>query len=134
MTKQQYIQEAYGQRWDEIKDLVDENGWVKDDWIAHGLSNGIGYDELKMPYTIEQVNFKSFVGSDSIWRLRSLHNIDTNNGWTKINSRDDLPANPGEYLFIFIDGRSRIEYHSEHISIGGTTHWRPIVQIPNPLY
>jgi hypothetical protein len=28
MTKQEAIKEAYGECWEQVKDYVDENGWV----------------------------------------------------------------------------------------------------------
>lgn len=60
--------------------------------------------------------------------------IEDNNGWTKINSRADLPESEGMYLFFTVDNRSLELYHSHDISIGGVTHWRTIRTIPKPIY
>jgi len=133
MNKQEFIKKSWavaGFDWDQIKDMVNESGilQLKEPELKysltgygtaydHGLIKGLGF------------NHKGFMIS-----LESLEGVDRNNGWTKIESPQDMPFCPGEYLFMFIDRRSRVEYHSADISIGGATHWRPIVHIPNPLY
>jgi hypothetical protein len=132
MTKQEYIQQKWteaGFVWNEIKYLVNVSGFMSlpspklkrtltgyDNAHSEGLIAGIGFND------------KGFVIA-----LDSLRDKEKNNGWTKIESRADLPKEQGMYLFRF-DGRNVALWHDEEVSIGGVTHWRPITEIPNPLY
>lgn len=75
------IKEAYGEYWDEVKTSIDENGWCKlnvsqkepiNNFAHHGKTEWMPID------------------GKVCWRPKSLQGIEDNNGWTKINSEDDL--------------------------------------------
>nr|GFA85328.1 hypothetical protein [Tanacetum cinerariifolium] len=140
MTKQEVIEKAYGDRWEEIKHLADENGWISDKCISHGVSNGIGYDNLKIPYTSDEIYFKSYAGwGDNTWRLIALHNVEYNNGWTKINSADDLPTDKKSYVFLTKRGSEDLHHRSgpddrTSFFMHKYTHFRPYTPTPQPLW
>ncbi len=106
MTKQEKIQEAYGEHWEPVKDFVCENGWC--DRKGSQFSPSLEKFELSL--------FGELV------RPKSLQGIETNNGWIKIESEDDLPkesidchyrlfvsetySNAGEYI---LSGRFRVK-------------------------
>jgi hypothetical protein len=132
MTKEEKIKEAWGNSYDHT---VDADGWkhvsmhdfqFKYNTSIAGEFQGKGYDPFKTGRNSHIQNV--FV------RPNQLKNLDLNNGWTKINTRSDLPISEGMYLFHTVQGRNVEQWHSEDVSIGGVTHWRPIVQIPKPLY
>lgn len=132
MTKEQKIKEAWIQLVgvDNFKKLrLDKDGFSN--WQCRILMPDHNYSKLHDRYKIGS-SMKS--GSDLIYRPLSIINIDNNNGWTKINTRADLPKNEGMYLFHTVHGRNIEQWHSEDISIGGVTHWRQIVKIASPLY
>jgi len=132
MTKQDKIQEAWtalvGDKYPLLR--LDGNGFS--DWRCRKLMPNTCWDML---YDKIKSGVKyPFSGGDLIYRPKSLQNIEDNNGWNKIDSRADLPKEEGMYLFLFTNHRQVEQWHEEGISIGGATHWRKIVRIPNPLY
>lgn len=60
MTKQEKIQEAYGEYWEIVKSYVDKNGWCVGFW-------GKQYEELN-GYTKPK-------SEGTKWRPKSLHGI-----------------------------------------------------------
>lgn len=133
MTKYETIQWAYGNN----KVVVDENGWVKRKVTGHGVTNGM--DVENFPY--ERKDFDVILQDASggySWRLKSLRGIENNNGWTKIESTDDLPKEQGFYNFIKINGDLDRAFFSPGLFEKQTseyyTHWRPISDIPKPIY
>lgn len=141
MTKEVKIKEAYGENWDQVKQFADENGWIKDAWIYHGVSNGISYDGLILPLESSDVQFKQYNSSDSTWRLKILIGIENNNGWTKIENDSDLPDIHDVRMFMPCEfGKPRPDYSINAITIrngfqsGVITHWRLIEMIPNPIF
>lgn len=78
--KQTAIEAAYGEYWNDVKDFVDENGWCT---ACHSVRREINKDftELK---------------SWEKWQPESLKGIETNNGWIRIESKEDLPTPKGK--------------------------------------
>jgi len=129
-TKEQVIQEAYGEYWDEAKNYVDENGWCD----IKSINEKISYD-------IPLESFNSLY--PEIIRPKSLQGIENNNGWIKIESEDDLPKVSGDYFFIskltnrivtsyFMDG-SKVAYNKTNI-VKQYSHYKTIEKPKPPIY
>lgn len=127
-TKKEVIQQAYGEYWDQVKLIVDENGW------------------FDMAYSQQVNNF------DPLWndsdrkstkiRPKSLSGIENNNGWIKIESESDLPKESGYYDFqkypldkyivnpvFWSKGATLIGWFIETY-----THFQPIEKPKPPIY
>lgn len=77
MTKEEKIQEAYGDCWEYLhvaarKCALKNNGWISQ-IIEHAP------DELDLEF------------ENMAYRPKSLQGIENNNGWIKIESEEDLP-------------------------------------------
>lgn len=133
MNKEECIQKKWveaGFSWNQIKDIVDHEGGLMLDHPSLKTTI-IGYKEAYAKGLLKGYDFN---GSRlKVWNSL-LDEINNNYGWTKINTRSDLPKTEGMYLFHTIHGRDVEQWHSEDVSIGGVTHWRPIINIPKPLY
>lgn len=99
-TKEQLIKEAYGEYWETVKDMVDENGWIFHKNVVKGFKKyvspfDIGFIEIKDDEAEAekiQIHPDSYKSSTLFyWRPEALRGIETNNGWIKIESEDDLP-------------------------------------------
>ncbi|MDV3768125.1 hypothetical protein CMU26_01025 [Elizabethkingia anophelis] len=82
--KQQAIKAAYGEHWDKVKDYVDEDGWC----------NAF--------FGIAARDFDDTESKREVWRPKSLSGIETNNSWTRIESEEDMPKEPGHYFVMDI--------------------------------
>lgn len=65
--------------------------------------------------------------------------INDNNGWTKINSPDDLPKEKGSYTVFNKDGKIETwtwtgHFRNRNVWLEYFTHWRPVEEIPKPIY
>ncbi|MDV3461787.1 hypothetical protein CMV04_12280 [Elizabethkingia anophelis] len=92
-ARHEAIKAAYGEMWiymssfPQARNIALENeGWV---FIT------------QLPSTIDRSLF-DFQHGDSICRPKSLSGIDNNRGWTRIESEEDLPKEPGHYFAIDI--------------------------------
>ena len=88
MTKQEKIEEVFESNYI----YADTNGWVR---LGRFHWNELGFVTSEIFYDEEL----------DIWRPLSLQGIETNNGWIKIESEEDLPTIEGSY-FVF----SKVNY------------------------
>jgi len=88
----------------------------------------------------EFINFDNgyFQNREEYFRIDSLQGIEDNNGWTKIESIDDLPKEKGFYLFL--SGIGHTTYGVEDVNyapewfVKKYTHWKPKQEHKKPLY
>jgi len=81
MTKEEKIKEVY-----KISGFwYDENGWTSGSWLKF--------------LSAEEIQFEKIRGR-IMQRPKSLKNIEYNNFWIKINSKEDLPKKECEVFFI----------------------------------
>jgi len=125
MTKQEKIKEAYGEHWEQVKEFVDENGWI----YLESLSNIIYSEPVE------------FDDKGNYWRPKTLQGIETNLGWIKIESEADLPEletfawvidsrRNDDFKQILIPRReSRTKYWTTY-----ATHYQPIIKPQSPIY
>lgn len=130
--KQQAIQEAYGEHWDEVKSFVDSEGF---------FSCGYSPEEKKLFAKIYKIAKREGWSIEPIrpTLLKGLHN---NNGWVRISEDgSNLPAE-GEYMVGELNEKEFKEYASPFTigkikkwhSICLVTHYRPVVEHPKPVY
>lgn len=135
MTKQEVIQKAYGEHWDQVKDFVDENGWCKPNENMDFLNHT----------PCEHKYMHIVYGNPECWYMPSeLKNLQNNNGWIKIESEEDLPRESGEYYVIrkFYGDIDRVSIygdisempHTAKSWIWNYTHYQLIVKPKLPLY
>jgi hypothetical protein len=139
-TKQEVIQSALTENWDLLFDSEREHSLQNDGWIPNTglkLINKITFDIKEMHITY---------GNPEQWlRPKSLAGIETNNGWTCIESEDDLPKEKGDYWVIW-DGRIVITYwygkDNQYADLEKqnrdwmkvVTHYQPIIKPLPPIY
>jgi len=94
MTKQEKIQEAYVDYWN---DKIDQDGWCRlsisteKKLVNHMVNNQDLFESRVI------TNPDCFM---TYFRPLSLQGIENNNGWIKIESDDDLPKNSGDFWII----------------------------------
>ncbi|MCT4253026.1 hypothetical protein HZP37_18190 [Elizabethkingia anophelis] len=90
MSKEKAIKSAYGEYF--IKENIDENGWTNNP--PEGMLKSIPCEAKEMHITF---------GSPETWcRPRSITGIENNRGWTRIESEEDMPKEPGHYFVMDI--------------------------------
>ncbi|HFK5582127.1 TPA: hypothetical protein ACG0AV_002055 [Elizabethkingia anophelis] len=134
-SKHEAIKAAYGEHWEKVKDYVDENGWC-----THPDKNEMfpETDDLDSGYV-------SLLENTDKWMPTPLDRIIDNNGWTRIESEDDLPKEYGVKYFCFHkDGEIIIRTFFEHLGWGEfdceildqayITHYQPIETPKPPIF
>lgn len=129
MTKQEYIKlkwEEAGMDFDTIRENVNEDGWH------------LGDVDLIPEKVYQKCSHYSKSLGKMAERPKSLNGIEHNNGWTHIEpDGSNLPKIKGEYRFLDINLGDDIEctFNPNSTTIDKAyTHYRPIVEIPEPLY
>ena len=138
MTKQEKIQEAYGNgsTWDRLKTNTDTDGWCRNEAFAPNT------DLLDL---LDLDNIERFVKSDIqgnlMFRPKSLQGIEENNGWIKIESESDLPIMKTECYFIFNSTIQKGDFSGKVFTdkygfygYKTVSHYQPINKPENPLY
>jgi hypothetical protein len=133
MTKEEVIQQAYGEYWEQAKEFVDEKGWFN--------RGKLKYKDCLFLFGKDSLLFEKY--AQDYFRPKSLQGIEHNNGWIKIESEKDLPEENGTYFthsktyykpFFRVDvfcGRLRNSFQN------GTscfTHYQPIIKTKPPIY
>ena len=145
MTKQEKIQEAYGQHWETVKEFVDDNGWIRH-YLGTPLIFLQYHADNKYLFDNKVENkpdmFLVFI------RPKSLLGIEDNNGWIKIESEADLPKESyGKYHVFTKEPIYSDEPKSQNIEefwgddknktdwwIKNITHYQPIIKPLTPIY
>lgn len=120
MTKQEKIQEAYGKFYHKS---VNQDGWIK---FSLNLPNGIGNWLLSNKDSLFDVKIQITCVQ---FRPKSLHGIEDNNGWIKIEKESNLPETGIEVL-CFNENWIDEDFNPNGIRIGFlndeewiTAHW-----------
>ena len=132
MTKQEFIKKEYGQFFEELKNIISENGWVS------------FYDDKSRirKYFHENENIEISPNDNNNWRPKKLKGIDDNNGWVLIDGENSLPSLFCD-LWVICDEKSKVLLYSSfepdnHLCVGYVlmtySHYQ-IVQKPKlPLF
>ena len=150
-AKQEAIKKAYGEYWEQVKDYVDENGW-----IFHEKGFYQNYKKFVSPFEIGfskddddniELHSDSFKKTANFyWRPKSLNGIENNNGWVRVNNEADLPKFTIQYWVIIKDSLIKAYYrgsdrwlvdgndYPKTTDIHGITHYQPITKPKPPIY
>jgi hypothetical protein len=142
MTKEEKIQEAYGEYWETVKNYVDESGHC----TMYDKSTKVSPNFLELGMSREYVESKIESGLDNdsnlIWRPKSLQEIDHNNGWIKIeNGNIEFKNNELTCLVGYFNINKKFIYREMFtadivwaISHGRSTHYKIIEKEKPPIY
>ena len=117
-AKQEAIKKAYGENYIH----ADINGWIRFGMYVPtdlGIEN---YDEI-----------------DGFWRCKSLQGIENNKGWIRIESKDDLPKEEGNYFIVRSNNEVGTSYFIPNNDFSvmdwrDITHYQPIEKPKLPIY
>jgi len=140
--KQKAIQEAYGEYYPSLQANINNDGYcmMYDDKSVKLTPN---FNELGFTkdYTENNIDSGVFPDGSLQWRPKSLGAIDNNNGWTRIEpDESNLPATEAMYKVIDDSGyvRDFQWYDNEPVhelwKEYGITHYRPVTELPKPIY
>lgn len=121
MTKQEKIQEVYGEYWEQVEKYIDENGWVESCDFLPCNSNLICDEEKR--------NSEYFFS-----RPKSLSGIENNNGWNKISEVGYPTDETVNYHVLHIDFQEVQEIALMQEVDKRFTHWKIIPNPINPIY
>ncbi|MFH6944591.1 hypothetical protein [Flavobacterium sp. FlaQc-50] len=123
--EKQWIQVVGNTIYQQIKEYIDENGWLKD-WIK--------------PIPPQLLFMFDGRYNDNELRPRTLRGIDDNLGWSK-PKKDGLPKKTGIYIFLCAKNIQHTFYLSLPLSKEDVnhykndfTHYKPLKPEPLPLH
>ena len=119
MTKQEKIQEAYGEYWEKVKDYVYENGWCS-------VRKKIMFDEISVNIEMQKDRYH--------WRPKSLKGIETNNGWTILKGNKNEIQVEGDIWNLNRHGELELCIQNQFLPVVYATHFRPITKPQPPIY
>ena len=124
-SKQAAIRKAWSKFDAKFMEHADQNGWVLDRQVEYEQKVGFQFGNL---YT-----------EDLRYRPEQLRGIENNNGWVRIDGPYRLPKSEGKYTVLgksgkvetwpFVNMQHCIDFWLEYF-----THWRPVVELPKPIY
>lgn len=152
MTKQECIQQAWGDLWEKLHEEGHKEAYNNNGWTAPHLWLGKTVSESMENYNAD-INTSSidldYVGMPTyLLRPESLRGLETNNGWTKLESEDDLPPTSPQKYKVFYNGpmgyfkKEPINFDAEYTSVAvglmfkqrRITHYKLAKEDPKPLY
>lgn len=140
-AKHKAIQEAYGEYYNKLKPYIDKYGWITQTHssIHYGLNEKA--KEVSKIIDESQIEF-AYVNGYLI--PKSIMNIGSNSGWIRIEpDGSNLPTDEyKKYIAgklenkVFKKCTSALEAGelSEYHTSMQVTHYRPVEEIPNPIY
>lgn len=140
MTKQEFIKQAFGKSWDKLSLRMQDHILTRHHWVDRSsnrmnLSPGdLGFEESECEIRCE------------FWRPIALKGIETNNGWTKIESGlSNIVDGVFEFLvkkeYCVNDEAQKDVLHvneflrkDENMAWNVYSHYRPLKEDVLPLY
>ena len=133
-AKQEAIKNAYYEFWENVKDYVDGNGWIKCKDIHYHKDLGLMRDQI---HYID--NGKEWDNFEIIsWRIPILQGIENNNGWIRIENEADLPNNEKVWIYnsdnrVLISSKAVLNWVLKNPD-NKITHYQPIETLKPPIY
>jgi len=130
-SKQKAIREAWVKiigidKYNKVNDLINENGWFINDCCS---IEQLIKDVNDIGLQINDVDILEYN-----WRPKSLQGIETNNGWIKIKSEEDLPKEIYDYWVLRKNETTPRLCKWLNISVEYHTHYQPIIKPLKPIY
>ena len=122
MTKQEKIQEAYGEWFEEMKPWINIDGWFDKNAFYNKVFS-FNYEKIDVLFSHCQ----------DLMIPKSIREIDKNHGWVKIGE-DDLIHFEGDLWGLTKNKEVFFFSTDEFIEKGLLTHYQPIVKPGLPLY
>jgi len=125
-TKEEVIKSAWGEKWNDLPTGVQITALKNNGYVSQYFEDLLEIDER------ERKVFEI--------RPKSLSGIEDNNGWTKIESEEDLPKEDGDYHVRLHIGRIETfhykcdEAYSPNYFESHVSHYQPIIKPEPPLY
>lgn len=132
MTKEEKIKEDWGKCYDELKNNIDNDGWIDSAFTS----------DLEIDLDVKD-GFDRYGTASSFIRPKSLQGIENNNGWIKIESEADLPKDNGlidYHVFKLTNQYKHIRATYKNIEVSKLweqdeiTHYQPIEKPKPPIY
>ena len=123
-AKQKAIKNAYSEYWENVKDYVDNDGWI---------------DNSIPKFTFGQLkNLDLEYKNDVFFRPKSHQGIENNNGWVKIESEANLPNNEKVWICtsnnrVLISSKAVLNWVLKNPD-NKITHYQPIEKPKPPIY
>jgi len=134
-SKQEVIQEAWEQ-WGipYSEKYVDENGFID---MKQDLPEIVDGALLSIKYSAE--GHKDFDYKGGLYRPKSLQGIENNNGWTRIESVDDLPSSGMKNYMYCVDGKPSVFVVNLRVLLslskdGMVSHYMALPSPEAPIY
>lgn len=140
-SKEKCIAEAYGEYWEQCKNYVDSNGWIKVGTYHNNEPIDFEMFEIDLDSVLENVPFGYFSEVRETVRPKSLTGLENNRGWIEIKSEYDLPKDISLFYKYCIDGvphnincnlmtlKANYCYYEDKL-----THYKVAEQEPPPLH
>ncbi|MDM1042155.1 MULTISPECIES: hypothetical protein [Empedobacter] len=135
MTKKEKIKDAWGDYYLDVKEQIDEYGLVSEKFLTNNQCKTLNDDLSIEIYSPNEGYY--------FYRPNSLQGIETNNGWIKIESEDDLPKYIVDCWIIYKDKICLSLYQSKHFVLKSEfsllpfnliSHYQPIERPKPPIY
>lgn len=132
MSKEEKIKQAFGKSWNKLTDSMQEHILKVHHWVDRSQN--------RMNLSPEDLGFNEQTECEvhcEFWRPIQLKGIETNEGWIKIESEEELPKESWNYWIMQSDNRVQTmkEYddNKKYYNIIAT-HYQPIVKPKPPIY
>lgn len=134
MNNQEAKEKAIRDAWGELWVYIEANSKAK---AQAYMFDGFIFP-THLPASIDQTNLE-YRHKAGIVRPMSLAGMETNNGWVRIDGPDALPKQEGQYLVLGKSGLIEEWQCPDNDGVRALwleyfTHWRPIVELPMPIY
>lgn len=106
-AKEKAIREAYGERYEGLKQHLDENGWFPDEIL--------GEEIWVLSECERRVEHKTFI-TDVFWRISGLEGIENNNGWNLTSEK--LPTDLKSYACLENGKNLTIAFYTKGHEVG----------------
>lgn len=124
MTKEEIIQEAYGEYWEIHKDKINEDGWINQSILSRADFSSLQFNDKanKMrPLQLQGIE------DNNGWLTMQVENENFNewfNCWTFSDMIEYATWNPHQRYFIDTEG----------VIIKHVSHYQPIIKPKPPIY
>lgn len=135
MTKEQKIQEAFGESWNLLSHSMQQHILNVHHWVDRSRN--------RMNLSPKDLNFDESTECEvhcEFWRPIQLKGIENNNGWIKIENEKDFPTKDDSDYWIIKNGKVQMFHWAKGETLNSVvwlsiiSHYQPIDQPKPPIY